>query len=508
MARDFFCTAGGPVVQTAYGPVRGYALDGIFTFRGIRYAKARRFRMPESPDPWSTPDNCFSFKYECPVMSPQGFDTELFVPRFRTLPNEQCHYLNIWTPSLVSGSAKAVMVWLHGGAFSTGSGHAHLAMDGAALSRTGDVVVVTLNHRLNWLGFLDVSSLGGEYGNSVNAGMEDIVFALRWIRDNIAAFGGNPDNVTLFGQSGGGEKIQALLQIPEAKGLFRRGIIQSGAYGLHRSSPEERADELCRLLKILDIPANRPQLLEEAPYAAVTAAIASMITDPFELWMHFCPQKNSWYLGDIRQEGLSPSGRNVDILLGSLFAEFNGPRPFEPSGREDGWPEVRAKLLEKCGGDPFRADRLIRLFREAYPSKAPCALFWLDDMFRRPTLDLAGILAVESRAKVYTYLMDYTLPVDGGYPARHSTDIPFVFHNASLVPACNFGAASDRLEREISSAWAAFAKSGNPVCGLLPAWSPYTPESPAVMVFTNEKTECRPNPDAELAREWYALSHP
>lgn len=507
MAKEFFCTSSEPIVRTVYGPVHGMKFDGVYSFKGIRYAKARRFRMPEAPDPWEDPEPCFTFKYECPMMAPQGFESALFIPRIRTIENEQCHYLNVWTSTLDSNAGKTVMVWLHGGAFASGSGHSHASTDGASLAQRGDVVVVTLNHRLNWLGFLDVSSLGEQYENSVNAGMADIVFALRWVRDNIASFGGNPDDVTVFGQSGGGEKVQALLQIPQAQGLFRRGIIQSGVYDQHQSTPEERKEFLRRLLKKMDLSPNQPELLEKAPYADVTRALASLIENPYALWMYFCPQKNGWYRGNIREEGLSASGKKADILLGSVYSEFNSPQPFDTAGRKAGWPEIRAKLTEKCGGDTARADRVIALFQTAYPEKPPCALLWLDTMFRKPTLELADRLALESEGAVYSYFMDFTLSVGEGVTTRHCMDIPFVFHNKALVPVCNFGEASDRLEEEISGAWISFAKKGDPWHSLLPAWPRYTAKEHAVMVFGDEKSECRVDPDASLAREMFALMH-
>ena len=219
-----------PVVQTKEGALRGYEWKGTCIFKGIPYAHAQRFRKPERVKPWDGVKDVQSYGYVSPLLHPEqpGGNGEMMVPHMYWPEKEDCQNLNIWTPSIRDGRKRPVMVWLHGGGFSAGSSIEQLAYDGENLSRSGDVVVVSVNHRLNVLGYLDLSPFGEKYRDSANAGNLDLIAALEWIRDNIEGFGGDPENVTLFGQSGGGVKVWSLLQMPEADGLFHKGIIESG----------------------------------------------------------------------------------------------------------------------------------------------------------------------------------------------------------------------------------------------------------------------------------------
>ncbi|MBR3060718.1 MAG: carboxylesterase family protein [Oscillospiraceae bacterium] len=198
MARDFRCSA-DTVAKTADGLLRGFFLDGLYIFQGVKYADAGRFQAPAPVKPWEGIREATNYGYICPVANEPMPTGELLIPHRFWPSNEHCQYLNIWTPSLERGAKKPVIVWLHGGGYSSGSSIEQVAYEGDALAEYADAVVVTLNHRLNILGFLDMSSFGEKYRNSVNAGMADIVEALRWVKRNIAAFGGDPENVTLIG---------------------------------------------------------------------------------------------------------------------------------------------------------------------------------------------------------------------------------------------------------------------------------------------------------------------
>ena len=200
------CNIDEPIVETKAGKLRGLIADGTYIFRGIRYAEAERFHLPRPVRPWEGVKNAIAFGPVCPEESTPIARDQYYVPHYHHMQSEDCQYLNIWTRSVDREAKKPVMVWIHGGLFDTGSGIELYAYDGEELAAFGDVVVVSLNHRLNVLGFLDLSAYGEEYRYSGNVGMADIVEALRWVRENIAAFGGDPDNVTLFGQSGGGQK--------------------------------------------------------------------------------------------------------------------------------------------------------------------------------------------------------------------------------------------------------------------------------------------------------------
>ena len=228
MARNFMCTKTDPVVETKAGKLRGFQLDGTYVFHGVKYADAKRFHQPTPVEPWEGIKNALAYGYVCPMLQQDQPSNELMVPHRYWPLDENCQYLNIWTQHLDPNAKKPVLVWLHGGGFAAGSSIEHIAYEGENMSKYGDVVVISLNHRLNILGYLDLSPFGEEYKNSGNAGNADMVAALQWIHENIANFGGDPENVTLFGQSGGGMKVWTLMQTPAADGLFHKGVVQSG----------------------------------------------------------------------------------------------------------------------------------------------------------------------------------------------------------------------------------------------------------------------------------------
>ncbi|MDE6271303.1 MAG: carboxylesterase family protein, partial [Muribaculaceae bacterium] len=238
-------TTDGIVTETMSGPIAGYRdASGIFTYKGIPYAKAERFCAPTDVEKWEAPRSCRNFGPTAPQGERQGWLNDPIAFAFNWddgFPGEDCQRLNIWTKAAgKDGQKRPVMVWLHGGGYSAGSGQELPGYDGANLAAKGDVVVVSLNHRLNVLGFLDLSDFDEKYTTSANAGMLDIVAALQWVNKNIENFGGDPDNVTIFGQSGGGGKVSTLLAMPSAQGLFHKAIVQSGSAGRTMTSDMSR----------------------------------------------------------------------------------------------------------------------------------------------------------------------------------------------------------------------------------------------------------------------------
>ncbi len=221
--------------QTESGDVIGYIHKGVFNFKGIPYAKAERFMPPQKPDKWEGVRSCRAYGPVCPidVESMILFDEMEFAQQhnFWFMKEDACQNLNVWSPGIKDGKKRPVMVWLHGGGYSAGTSCELPSYDGENLSRTGDVVVVSINHRLNVLGFLDLSGVSEKYAQSANVGMMDVVAALEWVHNNISNFGGDEDNVTIFGQSGGGGKVATMLYTPSAKGLFHKAIMQSGVAG-------------------------------------------------------------------------------------------------------------------------------------------------------------------------------------------------------------------------------------------------------------------------------------
>ena len=267
MAKEFYMSKSAPIVETPKGKIRGFHYDGVDHFYGIRYAKAKRFQMPEPVKAWEGVKDAGSYGMICPVLNEPQPMGEVTIPHRFWPSSEHCQYLNVWTTKCDPEAKKPVLFWMHGGGFSAGSSIEQVAYDGFNLAKLDDVVVVTVNHRLNVFGYLDLSAYGEKYKNSVNVGMADLVEALRWVRDNIACFGGDPDNVTIFGQSGGGAKVTVLGQIPEADGLFHKAIVMSGVMGGggFGGKPCEHKDFVLELLKVLNLEEKDVEKLEKVP---------------------------------------------------------------------------------------------------------------------------------------------------------------------------------------------------------------------------------------------------
>ena len=226
--KEFVLTKTSPIVETKQGKLRGFRYDGVDHFYGIRYAVAERFHMPQPVPAWEGVKDAGSYGFICPVLNESAPVGEVMTPHRFWPASEHCQFLNVWTAGCDRSAKRPVVFWIHGGGFMAGSSIEQVSYDGFNLAKKDGLVVVSVNHRLNAFGYLDLSDFGEEYRNSVNAGMADLVEALRWVKDNIAGFGGDPDNVTIFGQSGGGGKVTVLGQIPEAEGLFHKMVIMSG----------------------------------------------------------------------------------------------------------------------------------------------------------------------------------------------------------------------------------------------------------------------------------------
>jgi para-nitrobenzyl esterase len=484
MHRKFICTGDSPIVSTKAGKLRGYSIDGTYVFKGIKYCDARRFMMPEPVKPWDGVKNADTFGYVAPLMRRPAPMGEILGPHRFWPENEDCQYLNVWTQSVSPDAKKPVMVWLHGGGYSDGSSIEQLAYEGENLSKFGDVVVVTLNHRLNILGYLDLSAFGEKYRNSGNAGMADIVAALEWVRDNIAGFGGDPDNVTIFGQSGGGGKVQTLLQMPCADGLFHRAIIQSGAAGLGMDGTgKDMAPAVLALLQQLGLTREEVGKLETLPYSQLCDAWNTIAPEFMKQGKNigWAPTVNDYYLGNPLRVGFRAHALTIPTMIGTVFGEFAFGVHIE---RKNQLPESeRETLVRKRFGE--HADSLLPLFRAAYPEKNIADLLYLDDMFRGPSLDVLTARAAAGGEPVYSYMFAYEFPYMDGTPAWHCAEIPFVFHNAAMVEVCNDPGVSEKLEAEVSSAWVSFARSGDPNNAKTPNWPDFG-DRRATMVFAAE----------------------
>lgn len=262
------------VAQTESGKVGGFLQDGIYIYKGIPYAKAERFMPPRPADKWEGVRSSRMFGPTCPQAVRMGWGADEHAFAFHWddgYPGEDCLRVNIWTPGLNDGKKRPVMVWLHGGGYAAGSGQELPSYDGFNLAKKGDAVVVTLNHRLNVLGFLDLSAYGDKYAKSGNAGLLDLVAALQWVNKNIAAFGGDAQNVTIFGQSGGGGKVSTLLATPSAKGLYHKAIVQSGS--MLRTMDAKYSRRIgAAVMDELGLKASQIDELQKMPYERLLAA--------------------------------------------------------------------------------------------------------------------------------------------------------------------------------------------------------------------------------------------
>lgn len=494
--KNFVCTKTEPVVETKAGKLRGFIFDGIYTFYGIKYADAGRFQSPIEVEPWEGIKDAHSYGFVSPMLQQDSPSGELMVPHRYWPQNEHCQYLNIWTNSTDKSAKKPVMVWLHGGGFSAGSSIEQQAYDGDSMCRNGDVVVVSLNHRLNILGYLDLSPFGEKYKNSANAGNEDMVAALRWIRDNIAAFGGDPDNVTLFGQSGGGMKVWSLMQTPEADGLFHKGIVQSGVInGIIDMTKNDGTAIVTALLEELGYSADEVEKLETVPYAALAEAYNKVapVVGKNGGYVGNAPMDNYFYLGDPRFVGFTEHAKTIPLMVGTVFGEFAFMPALTKEEKADA-AYVDGRIRQMYGE---HSDKLIELFKGAYPDKHISDLLFVDGLFRAPSMDLVLKKAVHKESPTYSYMFTYEFPFDDGHVAWHCSEIPFVFKNTHLVPVCNEPGVSDKLEDAVFGAWIAFAKTGNPNCAELPQWPECTEGVENTMIFDKE-CEVRVNFDHEL----------
>lgn len=495
------------VVPTAYGKVRGYIHQGIFTFKGIPYGTAKRFMPAEPPSPWADTRSSMTYGPTCPTGVSDPFPDEFAFPLHRSrgyYSNENCLSLNIWSKKVNGVEKKPVMVYLHGGGFSSGSPLEFPSLDGENLSRKGDVVVVSISHRLNALGFLDLSAYGEKYKYSANVGVMDIVLALTWVKENISHFGGDPGNVTIFGQSGGGAKVNCLLNTPSAKGLFHKAIIQSGSYLRHFIEPAVSRRITAELLKQLGLRPDQVDSLEPLPYERLESAGQTALQrvkqslKPDEIvnfGLEWEPVHDGYFLP--YQPGEPPAvalSGHIPLLVGSCKNEY---MPYILGSRDISMDSVKAQLQKKYG-DKTAAYR--SAVKKAYPETTkPADYIDIDFLFRPLVIQQANEKSSPGNAPVYVYLFTWQSPVlDGVYKAFHCMDLPFVFDNiARCEEMTGGGREAYLLADRMSAAWIAFARNGNPNHKALPVWPAYTVKEGATMIFDN-KCQVKYHPDREL----------
>jgi para-nitrobenzyl esterase len=501
------------VVKTSNGPIRGVLEGGgIHAFKGVRYGAppvgALRFLPPRRAQPWTEVADAAALGAQA-MQSAEETGATAYGPG----QSEDCLFLNVWTPGL-DNRRRPVMVWIHGGAWSYGSGGLPI-YDGGNLARRGDVTVVTVNHRLNAFGYTHLGDLlGPAYAQSGVAGLLDLVLALEWVRDNIAAFGGDPRNVTLFGESGGGLKISHLLAMPPARGLFHKAIIQSGP-GLRAVSPESGTALARALLDALGAKTA------DSDAAAAVKALSSV--DALELFRasqraeaaaggragvaaetraRFAPVRGNDALpGDPWTPEAPALSADVPILIGTNKDEGTFFLQRDPKFGKWSDEDFVARVRENHGD---RAEALIAALRAAFPSYSPTHLItaertvagaWLG------SLTLAERKLAQRAAPVYMYLLRWESPVnDGMMRAAHAIDLPLVFDTvaagASLVGS---GPEPQILADQMSAAWIAFARHGDPNAPGLPRWPVFDTARRATMVLDTE-SRVEEDPYAEIRR--------
>lgn len=498
------------IAETESGKVKGYIHKGIYTYKGIPYAQADRFMPPSKPASWSTVRSSLTYGPVCPIDPTTSVVDEFEFPFNHDwgYHNEHCQSLNIWTPNINDGKKRAVMVWLHGGGFAAGSSIELPSYDGENLSRKGDVVVVTVNHRLNVLGFLDLSAYGEKYKSSANVGMLDLVAALQWVKQNIAKFGGDPDNVTIFGQSGGGGKVVTLMNAPSAKGLFQKAIVQSGSYltGFTEKSVSQRIAAV--LLEELGLQASQVDSLQKLPYDKLSAASRKALMKVQEelkkqgkpipgFGLSWQPALDGNFLPYQPTDAAAIElSKNIPLLVGSTKNEF---MPFLPGTRDISMDSAKA-ILQKKYSD--KTDAYIAAVKKAYPNTAkPSDYTDIDVIFRPGVIKHANLKAIPGAAPVYVYLFTWQSPVnDGIYKSMHCMELPFVFDNIDHCEQMTGGGKQAYiLADKMSGAWINFAKTGNPNAKGLPQWPAYTPAQGATMIFDNQNAVMN-NPDEDLLK--------
>ena len=497
MTKTFICKKDYPVVETTKGKLRGFLFDDVFTFYGIRYARAKRFEMPEEIPSWEGTVDATGYGYICPILNnPKPSGEHRIQHRFWPM-NENCQYLNVWTNSIEKGTKHPVIVWFHGGGLSSGSSMEQACYDGTNLAKNEDVVVVTVNHRLNVFGYTDFSAYGEKFYNSQNVGIADLVASLQWVHDNIAGFGGDPDNVTIVGQSGGGWKVTAMGQAPSAKGLFHRAIIMSGApTPRHDEKPLPSALLAKEIFKTAGLEEGDMEGLQKMPTSlfirAVNKAGCKFMDEGYDFTWY--PKKNDWYEGMPLDEGNSFDEyfKTVPTMVGSVIAEMTA-RGFDKPKSEMTAEEKKAVLATRFGD---RSDEVVAEFKKAYPSKDEVDAVQVN--VRANTKLYINGKAEVSSAPTYAYVFAYNFDIENGTAAWHCSDIPFLFQTVDVQPCMATGDPDLlKLQKLYSEAFINFARTGNPNGGELPHWDPVKAGEGNTMVF-DVKTEQKTNYDDQL----------
>ena len=506
IAQDIRYASPSRTVRTTQGRMSGLAYAGgnVNAFYGIPYGKttagAGRFQLAQPPASWSGVREMTQIGDRSPQMrDAESYLSEIFALDRREPMSEDCLRINVFTPA-TDNRDRPVMVWFHGGGYTSGSG-GWILYDGKNLARTQDVVVVTVNHRLNVFGHLHLAGLlGDEYADAGNVGIMDCVAVLQWVRDNIENFGGNPDNVTIFGQSGGAGKVSTLLAMPAASGLFHRAIAMSGA-NLQAITTDAATETAERYLNALGVPRDQYSRIRNYPWEQMLNAFLATpglnlgpVMDGRHLPRHpFTPDA-------------TPLAHDIPMLMGSTEHETY----FFPGQPIDNFDdaELLRRVMQVTGANDSEARNLVDVYRRGRPGVNNVKLYHIinsDSTFRRNVITEAELKADQGGAPVWKYYFSWQSRVrEGKLGAYHCIDIPFAFNNVD-EGASMLGGGDDRylLASRMSGAFAQFARTGDPNIELLPQWQPFDRANRAMMRMDTEPellVNAWPDERAALAR--------
>jgi len=503
------------IAETKYGKVKGFILRGITCYRGIPYGAdtsgKNRFMAPQPPKPWTTTLPAVWWGNTAPQIMDNRYANSYasFVDHWNYDDvSEDCLRLNIWTPA-IDAKKRPVMVWLHGGGYTNGNGIEQDGYDGENLSRKGNIVFVSINHRLGPIGFSDLSKVGGsKYADSGNVGALDMVAALEWVRDNIASFGGDPGNVTIMGQSGGGAKVCILAAMPKAKGLFHKAVSLSGS--TVKAMDQKASQSLGEyILKEAGLNTTDVDKLQDMPWK-----------DYLELANKAAKKFAAENTGTGVRGGFSPVADGINIPKGQFFAEPNGLSSdvpmiintnFHEWGMARTMPEMELITADKAkemlkeragmgGGLGDKAGVVYDAYAKIYPSAKPIEILTLVSSNRKGAIETADAKASQ-KAPVYLSWFGWEPPMfDHRMRAFHCLDICFWYANTDLMLTHTGGGKRPRaLSEKMSGALLQFMKKGNPNGGGLPEWKAYTTAKGETLVI-NDHSELKNDPDREARK--------
>jgi para-nitrobenzyl esterase len=500
----------GPTVETAYGKVRGQSQDGVHIFKAIPYGDTttgpNRFMPPQPPKPWTGVKDCFAYGPQ----TPQGDGTRetpgpsKYTRLYAGRPEEQsedCLILNVWTPA-IDNRKRPVFFWIHGGGFSTGSGSSPW-YDGTNVARKQDVVVVTINHRLNVFGYAHLGAFSPKYADSSNCGTLDCIAALKWVKENISRFGGDPSRVMVHGQSGGGRKTTMILSTTPAQGLYQRAVIQSGSQ-LRVDTLETGEAKARRLLAALNIDPKDVDKLQQVPLLDIQR-VQGRAAGVGAQWM---PAAGSPSLPAQPFDGKAPTmSHDVPVMVGTCRTEASGFLAVDEAMDHLTDNQLKARL---DGVEKGQGQKLYDMYKRLYPKSGNPEILYMAATDRGYFLDstiLAGIRADAGGGKTWMYNFYRPTPVDGGrYFVPHAEEIPFVFDSLAkgAVIAGPVTPESQHLADQVSALWASFARDGVPSAPGIPKWTPYNSKTRPTMII-NDASKMENDPRSEQRRTMLAF---